>query len=264
MSRLWELVWGRPEVDPASLAYAIEQEARGRELDQRTMQLIAEGTQALESYWGAERVAEWLNGCTVRQEIESIRKKEFQSQGFPTLKDRLMEKFDLETLYEFLRELGSVLREPVTLRIGGSIALIQNGLLERATEDVDVVDEIPDEIRAQNVLLDRLKKRYGIYIAHFQSHYLPEGWQARLHDGGTFGQIKVLYVDPYDIAVGKLFSRREKDRDDLRMLKRQFEKEELVKRLETSCTIMLQDPGLKANAETNWYVLFGEKLPVDI
>ena len=42
--------------------------------------------------------------------------------------------------------------------VGGSIALILPGYRERATTDIDVVDELPAEIRSQHALLDDLRK----------------------------------------------------------------------------------------------------------
>ena len=61
-------------------------------------------------------------------------------------------------------------------------------LLERRTDDIDVEDEVPSEIRSRHDLLDQLAKSYGLRLTHFQSHYLPEGWQSRLHLLGVFGR----------------------------------------------------------------------------
>ncbi len=71
--------------------------------------------------------------------------------------------------------------------------------------------------------MNGLVERYGLRLAHFQSHYLPDGWQRRVESFGVFGELAVFLVDPVDIAVGKLFSRRDKDLDDVRMLKRVLE-----------------------------------------
>src|SRR5262249_28212190 len=140
---------------------------------------------------------------------------------------------------QFLRELGSRLRHRVRLAVGGSIALILPGYLERATEDIDVVDEVPAEIRSQHALLDELQKRYGLLLAHFQSHYLPSGWQNRLHYQDTYGDLQVYLVDVYDVFLSKLFSIRSKDLDDMRLLLPQLDKGTLAQRLKETTASML-------------------------
>jgi hypothetical protein len=47
MAGLWELVWGKPWIDPARLAEALDREARPG-LDYRTRLLIRDSANALE------------------------------------------------------------------------------------------------------------------------------------------------------------------------------------------------------------------------
>jgi hypothetical protein len=47
---------------------------------------------------------------------------------------------------------------------------------------------------------------------------------------GRFGNFDVNVVDPYDIFLGRLFCSREKDRDDLRVLGRELERDGLTAR----------------------------------
>jgi hypothetical protein len=68
-------------------------------------------------------------------------------------------------------------------------------------------------------------------------------------------------VDSYDIAVSKLTSNREKDRDDLRVIMRELDKNVLESRLRTAGGALLAEPALRQNAEANWYVVYGESLP---
>ena len=173
-----------------------------------------------------------------------------------------MESTKQETVQQFLRELGSRLAQPAKVTIGGSIALILAGALSRHTEDIDVVDEVPGEIRREHDLLRELSQRYGLQMTHFQSHYLPMDWVSRVRSIGAFGQLHVFIVDTYDIFLGKLFSARDKDRDDLRMLWPALDRERLVELLRSAAAAMLGESSLRRNAEQNWYVLSGEKLPV--
>ena len=129
-----------------------------------------------------------------------------------------MEKTDPETIRQLLRELGTLASRPTRIDVGGSGALILLGNLSRSTDDIDIVDEVPPELRAQHDAMEQLASRYGLRLAHFQSHYLPAGWIDRVRSLGRFGNLEVFLVDPLDIFVGKLFSAREEDRDDLRAL----------------------------------------------
>jgi len=146
-----------------------------------------------------------------------------------------METTKKETVEQFLRELGSRISQPVEIAIGGSIALILRTPLSRRTEDIDVVDEVPAPIRNEHELLDNLARRYGLHINQFHSRYLTKGWEGRLKPLGRFGTLNASVVDEYDVLLSKLFSAREKDRDDLRLLLPRLDKATLVQRLTTQC-----------------------------
>lgn len=267
-SDLWSLIWGKSEIDPSSLAKAIETELSSgasapaeNAPDFRTRVLIRDCTNLLREYWGNERLTKWIHSSSARAKLESIQNEELGETGFHLRKDQLVDSTQPETVREFLRELGIRADRPSKLEIGGSIALILGGYISRATADIDIADEVPVELRNQRELLDELAHRYNLILTHFQSHYLPEGWRDRLHDGGTFGSIQVLLVDVYDIFLGKLFSQRHKDLDDLRAIKPNLEQDELSNRLRTTCSALLREEELKRVAEQNWYILFGSTLP---
>lgn len=258
---LWSLVWGKPEVDPRDLAAAVEGQVNRTGLDYRTRLLIRDSVDALKQHWGTQRFNKWLENSLSRGAIETIWREDFEECGFPTLKERIMEKTDPEVVRQFFRDLGTHLRRPVRIAIGGSIALILRGHLSRATSDIDVVNEVPEDIRSQPQLLDKLRQEFGLLLAHFQSHYLPSGWDNRLHYLETFGQLQVYLVDVYDVFLSKLFSIRRKDMSDMRLVAPQLDKETLVRRLKDTTVSMLAAESLRECAEKNWYILFGEKLP---
>jgi len=149
----------------------------------------------------------------------------------------------------------------VRIDVGGAIALILAGHLSRHTEDVDIVGDVPAEIRNKHGLLEALQKRYGLEVGHVQTHYFPAGWEQRIHSLGSFGKLQVYLLDVYDVFLSKLFSKREKDRDDLRVVKPQLDKDSLVRKLRETAPGLLAAPELKENAEANWQILFGEGLP---
>jgi hypothetical protein len=63
------------------------------------------------------------------------------------------------------------------------------------------------------------------------------------------------------VFLSKLYSARTKDRDDLRLLVPQLDKETVVRKLKETTQSMLVAPGLRAKAEQNWIILYGEPLP---
>lgn len=165
-----------------------------------------------------------------------------------------------DTILQFLRALGDAAQQPARLYIGGSTSLILADLIARHTEDIDVVDEVPAELRTDHELLQRLTSRFGLLLAHFQSHYLPDGWESRARSLGRFGRIDVFLVEAYDVLVTKVTSAREKDQDDLRAAASAIDRELLKQRLLTAGKRLLAEPKLSENAEKNWYIVFGEDL----
>jgi hypothetical protein len=258
---LWTLTREHQWIDPAELAASLEEQARRGDLDFRTRLLIRDSLESLSQYWGGNRVREWLTRSTQQEVLEQIWQSDLGPAGFPSLRHRIMEPTRPETVLQFLRELGAKVDRRTRIDVGGSIALIFGGNLSRNTEDIDVVDEVPPDIRSQHDLLDGLLRRYGLRLAHFQSHYLPTGWADRTRSLGRFGNLDVYLVDPYDVLVGKLFSAREKDLDDVRAIGPQLDRGRIEAILSGSAAPLLADAKLAANAARNWYIVFGDALP---
>lgn len=259
---LWSLVrGGGPEIDPHDLADAVIQEAAGEALDYRTQLLIRDSVDALRGRWGDQSVECWLAESSLRPKIDAICGHKFDEVGFPSIRKRLMEKTEPQQIEQYFRELSLRVRKKIRLDVGGSAVLITAGLIVRHTDDIDVVDEVPKEIRDQHALLDELHQRYGLEIGHFQQHYLPSGWSTRVRFHKSFSDMDVYFVDAIDIFLGKLTSIRTKDLDDLRALAPQFDKAVLVQRLKDTMQSTLACEPLHERAQKNWYIIFGEDLP---
>jgi Nucleotidyltransferase of unknown function (DUF6036) len=258
---LWSLVLNQREVDPAELADAVEDQVRRGDLDFRSRLLIRDSLDALEERWGKDRLGKWLTGSPAAERLTAIRQEELGKPGFPFLRKQLVNPSQAEAMREFLREVGLRLQRPVKLSIGGSGALILKGYLDRRTQDLDVVDEVPEEIRTLGDRLNLLEQLYHVRLSHFQSHYLPAGWSERTHSLDPFGQLQASVVDVYDVFLSKLFSIREKDLNDLRTLTPQLDRETLARRLRDTTGPMLSEAGLRQRAEQNWHTLFGGALP---
>lgn len=260
--KLWGLTVPGRQVDPNDLLAVLEDALGSPSLDFRTTLLIRDSLSALKAHWGDDRFSAWLAASPRRNAIVDVLRSDLGPSGFPSLEKRLMEKTRSEVVQQFLRELGLHVDHPARLEIGGSIALILSGNLSRMTEDIDVVDEVPVQLRSQHALLDELALRYNLRLTHFQSHFLPAGWADRLRSLGRYGQLDVFLVDACDIFVGKLFSARVKDRDDLRALAPLMDNVTLAARLRDFAGALLAEPDLAANARRNWYILYNQPLEV--
>jgi hypothetical protein len=258
---LWALTRGRPQIDPNDLAGAVTAQVAEADLDYRTRLLVRDSVEALRSYWGTAKWQKWLDANPRKGEIEAILGEEFDKVGFPLLAASVMEKTEPEVIRQFFDHLGRRMRKDVRIYVAGSVALILPGFLARHTQDIDVVDEVPEEIRENHQLTDELKNVYRLYLGHVQSHYFPTGWRDRAHYFDYFEGLTVYLVDVYDVFLSKLFSARAKDMGDLRLLVPQLDKQVLIERLQRTCGSFLATSRLLQLAQDNWHILFGEDLP---
>ena len=58
-----------------------------------------------------------------------------------------------------------------------------------------------------------------------------------------------------------VFSARSKDKEDLRVLQPQLEKDKIIQRLKDTTAAWQQEPYLLQRAQNNWQFLYGEPLP---
>jgi hypothetical protein len=215
---------------------------------------------ALRDVRGEAWFGEMINHGGEADTIKKLLDEELGEVGFAFLGKRIKSYQNPEVMREFLRELGTRIQTPVKMMIGGSAALMLEGLFVQRIDAIEIVDEIPQAIRSDQVLLMELQERFELRLAHFQSHYLPDGWSSRIKSLGRFGVIEAFVVEEYDIALGKLFSKRTKDLDDLLALKGSLDGSIFEARLKNAGSALLQ-PDLRQNAEKNWYILFGTALP---
>ena len=107
--------------------------------------------------------------------------------------------------------------------IGGFVVTLLYGL-ERPTADVDVIELAPSD--AAETLLSPgsrggpLHKKYGIYLDRVAVAAIPESYEERLVEmfPGAYKHLRIMALDPYDLALSKLERNSQKDRDDVRFL----------------------------------------------
>lgn len=126
-----------------------------------------------------------------------------------------------EPWLSFLRELDSMVREEVRLDcMGGFVVTMVYGF-SRPTGDLDVLEAAPRD--AGRAVLERgmqgsvLHRKYKIYLDHVGVAHVPEDYEDRLTEifPRTFKHLRLLALDPYDLALSKLERNIQRDRDDV-------------------------------------------------
>jgi len=256
----WQVVKRGGAVRAVDLLRAIADPATANSAEYRTGLLLRDATRALANLWSEPVLRRRLENLKAPPSVIARLNDPITDEvGFPSLEFRTMETTNPDDVRSMLRELGGKIHQPSQLIVGGSIALIMDALIIHETEDIDVVDEVPEPIRREHDLLAEYVKRYGLKITHFQSHYLPDGWRARVKSLDRFGAIDVFLVDSYDILTGKLFSRRSKDLDHIRHALKLLDVSTFRDRIARTTAAYRRDALLLEAGKQNWYILTGEE-----
>jgi hypothetical protein len=126
----------------------------------------------------------------------------------------------------FLSQVDDVLSEDVELHcLGGFVVTMLYGL-RRSTADVDVLAVTGRS--AWRYLADlagkgaELHRKCGIYLDFVTMATVPEDYDQRLTEmfPETFRRLRLLALDPYDLALAKLERNIQRDRDDVKHLAR--------------------------------------------
>jgi hypothetical protein len=131
-----------------------------------------------------------------------------------------------EPWLSFLQELDSAVDSDVRLHcMGGFVVTMVYGF-SRPTADLDVLEIAPSD--AGTRLLDlgmqggALHRKYKIYLDRVGVAHVPESYEDRLAEifPGTWRNLRLFALDPYDLALSKLERNIQRDRDDIRHLAR--------------------------------------------
>ena len=124
----------------------------------------------------------------------------------------------------FLRELDASVDEEVRLDcMGGFVVTLAYGF-SRTTGDVDVLEITP--VAAGQSMLELgmrggpLHKKYKVYLDRVGVAKVPEHYEDRLSEmfPKAFKHLRLLALDPYDLALSKLERNIQRDRDDVKYL----------------------------------------------
>src|ERR1700688_4370047 len=127
-----------------------------------------------------------------------------------------------EPWHSFLTELDQAASEEVRLHCIGSFVVTQLYGLARQTADVDVLSFTPRDEQAPLLRKagkdSELHKKYGVYLDLVAVASCPCDCEERLTDmfPGTYQHLRLLALDPYDLALTKLARNIERDRGDVK------------------------------------------------
>jgi len=124
----------------------------------------------------------------------------------------------------FLSEVDGQLTGAVVLHCHGGFVAAQHYGLPRTTADLDYLAIAPGS--AQGLIeklggrASLLTKKYGVYLQHFPLTSAPESYEGRLTElfPGQFRCLRLLALDPYDLALSKLSRNTAIDRGDVEYL----------------------------------------------
>ena len=129
-----------------------------------------------------------------------------------------------EPWLSFLLEIDNALREETHFHCLGGFVVTKLYGFERDTADVDVIAFVPrDGLRSLADLAGEgspLHKRFHVYLDPVTIAKVPINYEDRLTEmfAGTFKWLRLLALNPYDIALSKIERNLDRDREDVKYL----------------------------------------------
>ena len=146
--------------------------------------------------------------------------------------------------------MDSRLDEEVELHCFGGFVVTMLYGLARSTADVDVLPAA-NRSAVQHLITtagkgSELHRKLGVYLDLVTIASVPDGYDERLTEmfPGRFKHLRLLALDPYDLALVKLERNIQRDRDDVKYLARSipFDLELLKDRYRTELRPLLGNP----------------------
>ena len=222
---------------------------------------MRDAARAVRSFWGGRKFDRWLATSPAGQKVGKILHEDLGKTGFPFIRRRLVAGIGSTEIKQIFDLLGRKIHDRIEVNVAGSIPTLIKGMTARPTADIDFVNEVPPEIRRQRAVVKKIEDEYGLKLTHVQSHYLPTHWEERRHFLGDFGGLRVYLVDEYDIFVSKLSSKREKHKQDVRVLAGVLDKQTARRRLLTDGRVFLDEPSIRPQIGESWRFIYQEPFP---
>jgi hypothetical protein len=126
----------------------------------------------------------------------------------------------------FLVQVDAAVTQQVRLDCIGGFVVTQLYGIERETTDLDVLCLSPRSESARLAVGEfggALHKKFGVHLdLRAAVAQMPEDYESRLVEmyPGAYAKLRLLALDPYDIALTKIERNSERDRQDVRDLAR--------------------------------------------
>jgi len=174
-----------------------------------------------------------------------------------------------EPWLSFLRELDVIAQEEVRLDcMGGFVVTLVYGF-SRSTGDLDVLEIAP--AAAGRSMLEMgmqgspLHKKYKVYLDRVGVVKVPDNYEDRLTEifPKVFKHLRLLALDPYDLALPKLERNIQRDRDDVKHLAKTvlFNLEVLKERYQKELRWQLGNPDREDLTLRLWIEAIEEERP---
>jgi|ERR1700730_7335759 len=131
-----------------------------------------------------------------------------------------------EPWLSFLADIDAFVSEPVELHCLGGFLLTVLYDAPRSTADVDVIAITPrTEIEPLMRWAEQgseLHRKHKVYLQLVGVVTVPDSYEERLTEifPQSFNRLRLLALDPYDLALSKIERNTQRDRDDVRHLAR--------------------------------------------
>ncbi|HEV3214842.1 MAG TPA: DUF6036 family nucleotidyltransferase [Vicinamibacterales bacterium] len=129
-----------------------------------------------------------------------------------------------EPWHSFLSELDSKVSTTLALHCLGGFAIHVTYGLPRPTADIDVCEVAPSNAKAEVVALaglgSPLHKKHRVYLQIVTMASLPYNYEERLTEvfGRSFQRLRLLVLEPHDLALSKLGRNSDVDIEDVKYL----------------------------------------------
>jgi len=139
--------------------------------------------------------------------------------------------------------------------------------MTRTSADIDVFEVAPNSASQMVMQMAMqggpLHHKYGLYLDKVTVAFVPENYESRLIEmfPGAFKRLRLMALDPYDLALSKLERNTQKDRDDVIYLARTipFDLSILKERYENELRWQLGNPTREDLTLNLWMEVIREK-----
>ncbi len=167
----------------------------------------------------------------------------------------------------FLVEIDDEISSPLRFDcLGGFVVTLLYGM-SRTSADIDVFEVAPNSASQMVMQMAMqggpLHRKYGLYLDRVTVAFVPENYESRLIEmfPGAFKRLRLMALDPYDLALSKLERNTQKDRDDVIYLARTipFDLSILKERYENELRWQLGNPTREDLTLNLWIEVIREK-----